>query len=503
MRVAIRVDASHVIGTGHFMRCLTLADALKLRGSQICFLSRNLPEYLRSMLTIEGHEFRPLNGGSIEDANTDGLFHSSWLGVSQKADARATIEALSDRSWDWLIADHYSLDAKWESALRHTAKNILVIDDIADREHDCDILLDQNFYSDLYVRYRGKVPSHCQLLLGPRYALLREEFRKLSVQAQVHVGTVKRVLIFFGGMDADNYTGRAIEAFAKIDMPTIHVDVVIGDQHKCREQIQIQCRRYGFWCHVQTSRMAELMASADLAIGAGGAAMWERCCLGLPTLAVCIAQNQRQQVVDAALAGLIYVPEDEDDFMEIISRHAWALIKNTHLRQLISNNCLQVVDGRGVSRVSSALEGYGIQIRIAESADSKRLYEWRNHPDIRSVSRNTKPITWEEHNRWFSAALASADKIVLIGHHEELPVGVVRFDMHGDEAEVSIYLVPDNPLYGQGHGLLLSAERWLAINRPTVLKINAFVLDDNKRSQYLFLGADYQLKSTHYSKRIK
>ena len=181
MNIAFRVDASTQIGTGHFMRCLTLADALKQHGAKIRFASRHMPEYLRDMLVVKGHEFMLLDS-SPSDAISDGLSHANWLGTSQHADAQDTVQALSGQTWDWLIVDHYALDARWESALRQTAKNIFVIDDIADRQHDCDVLLDQNLYADMDSRYTGKVPAHCQLLLGPRYALLRDEFRQLREQ---------------------------------------------------------------------------------------------------------------------------------------------------------------------------------------------------------------------------------------------------------------------------------------------------------------------------------
>ena len=153
------------------------------------------------------------------------------------------------------------------------------------------MLLDQNYYADMQTRYVSKVPSHCQLLLGPRYALLREEFRTLREQINVRTGDVKKILVFFGGVDADNYTNLAIQALAELNV-TQSVDIVIGAQHPNREQIKQACIAHGFICHIQTTRMAELMAEADLAIGAGGSASWERCCLGLPALLLAIADNQ-------------------------------------------------------------------------------------------------------------------------------------------------------------------------------------------------------------------
>lgn len=501
MRIAIRVDASSQIGTGHFMRCLTLADALKQRRAQTRFVSRHMPEYLRDMLAVRGYEFMLLDS-SPSDAVSDGISHAHWLGTGQHADAQDTVQALAGQTWDWLVVDHYALDSCWESMLRQTAKNILVIDDIADRVHDCDVLLDQNFYADMNTRYTGKVPLHCQLLLGPRYALLREEFLQLREQAKPRTGPVKRILIFFGGVDANNYTGSALEALVNIGTPDLHVDVVIGAQHPFREQLEFTCAERGFFCHVQSKRMAELMAAADLAIGAGGSAIWERCCLGLPTLTICVADNQNKQITDAASEGLLYAPELKDELIIVVNRHVRALMENGCLMHVISRNGMRAVDGRGVLRVISNLGCSGIEIRAASHDDSQKLFEWRNHPTIRAVSRSTDMIDWESHQRWLASVLTAPNRLLLIGQREGLPVGVIRFDIRGEEAEVSIYLVPGVQRSGLGRDLLQSAGRWVTTNRPSVSKIHAHVLGGNERSQRLFLGAGYQVESTSYSKRL-
>lgn len=502
MNIAFRVDAGTQIGTGHFMRCLTLADALKQQGAKTRFASRHMPEYLRGMLVVKGHEFMLLES-TPSDEISDGLSHTHWLGTSQHADAQDTLHALSDQAWDWLIVDHYALDARWETVLRKIAKNILAIDDLADRQHDCDLLLDQNFYQDMNTRYTEKVSARCQLLLGPRYALLRDEFRQLRERVRPHIEPVKRILIFFGGVDADNFTGRALEALVSIGIADLHVDVVIGTQHPFREELEITCAEYGFFCHVQTTRMAELMLAADLAIGAGGSAVWERCCLGLPTLTICAADNQRKQIADAASEGLLYAPELSDKLIIGAKLHVRAFMENGYLRQAISRHGMQAVDGRGASRVIGSLGCSDIEIRVARHDDSQKVFEWRNHPTVRAVSRNPDMITWENHQRWFVSVLSALDRLLLIGQREGLPMGVVRFDIRGEEAEVSIYLVPGiQQQSGQGRDLLRSAERWFATNRPGVRAIRAHVLGGNERSQRLFLGAGYHVESACYSKRL-
>ena len=507
MKILFRVDASLIIGTGHVMRCLTLAKALAGTGAQCKFACREHPGNLIDFIRQQGFEVAalpmPKDRQPTEDqAEVSTLAHAAWLGCDWFSDADQTKVSANGIANDWLVVDHYALDARWESSMRNVVKKIMVIDDLADRLHNCDVLLDQNFYTDMSRRYDGKVPPHCQLLLGPRYALLRDEFRQLHEQVMPRSGRVKRVLVFFGGVDFDNYTERAIEVLASIGDQNWHVDVVIGAQHPHREEVEAKCAKHGFVCLVQTSQMAELMALADVAIGAGGTATWERCCLGLPALTLCIADNQCNQVANAAEEGLLYAPELEGDLTDAIGRHVRALLGNGYLRHAISRNGMRIVDGRGVLRVIGNLGCSDIEIRVASLADSESLFEWRNHPAIRIASRNSELINREDHHKWFASVQASPDRLLLIGQREGLPVGVVRFDIQGDTAEVSIYLVPNIQQPGRGRALLQSAEKWLSANRPRVNKISAYVLGGNERSQYLFSGAGYEVESTSYSKRL-
>ncbi len=355
MKFAVRVDATSQIGTGHFMRCLTLADALKKRGAHILFVSRNLPVHLRDMLVAKEIRFASLTSETTQ-LSTDDLAHSHWLGVSQAEDAQVTMQALSDQSWDWLVIDHYALDAHWEGALRAKVKQIMVIDDIADRQHDCDLLLDQNYYADMQVRYTDKVPANCELLLGPRYALLRDEFRKLREHTKLREGSVKRILVFFGGVDTDNYTGLTIGVLASLAVKGLYVDVVIGAQHPHRSEIETACATQGYVCHVQTTRMAELMAEADLAIGAGGSASWERCCLGLPALLVALADNQVNiaKALDS-VGACIYVGTLKTASAPIMRNIIVSLLNLQDKPSALSAKAYLIADGLGVERVCQEL----------------------------------------------------------------------------------------------------------------------------------------------------
>lgn len=480
---------------------MALADELQRYGAKIQFISRNLPQYLRDLLELRGMDLRLLKNGA--SPNLEGsLMHSDWLCASQTEDAIETKQALVGRRWDWLVVDHYALDADWEINLRHSVDHIMVIDDLADRMHECDLLLDQNIYEDMQDPYVGKVPPKCRMLLGPQFALLRNEFRRSTNNLRQRTGQVKRILVFFGGVDAANYTESAVQALSEIKGWALKVDVVIGVQHPKREMIEGLCKSHRYSCHVQTQYMASLMADADLSLGAGGSAMWERCCLGLPTLSVCVAENQRKQIIDAAERGLVYALPADDDLTSMFKNHISLMLENESLRALISKTAMRNVDGLGVSRVAAALIASKIKIREANINDSLKLFEWRNHKKIKSSSRSSASITWTDHQLWIAMVLADKDRALLIGEVDDIPMGVVRFDIEGATAIVSIYLSPEGIFRGQGHNLLFKAEEWLKEHHTGVNIIEAEVLGENAASQRLFFGANYRVQSIYYVKEL-
>lgn len=501
MNVAIRVDASNQMGTGHAMRCLTLANTLKQRGASVRFISRALPEYFRLRLTTAGHQLVML-GTNDEPPVQHDLAHSGWLGTSQVTDALATIRALENQTWNWLVVDHYALDSRWEQMLRQSAARIIVIDDIADRDHDCDVLIDHNHYVDPRSRYAARVPAHCLLLLGPRYAMLRDEFRKLRTRSQPRSGPAKNILVCFGGVDAQNYTGCVLECLKDIRTEDVRVDVVIGSQHPYREQLLARCMELRFYSHVQADNMAELMSAADCAFGAGGVTTWERCCVGLPTLAVCAATNQSDQLGAAAREGWLCAPFLDAGWPDGIEKHIRSFLENDNLRSCISGKAMAAVDGKGAPRLARAMGCTGIMVRPAVLGDSRNIFNWRNHPAVRRVSNNADIIDWDAHQKWFNDVLTSPQRSLLIGYADEAPVGVLRFDKHIDEAEVSIYLVPDAGNSGRGEDLLCEGEQWVRRNMPGIKRFRARVLGDNIPSHRLFQATGYQTDATHYVKNI-
>ena len=299
MKIAFRADASIQIGMGHVMRCLTLAEELRRQGHQCLFICRNHEGHLADLITQKGVEHHLLRS-----PEPSGMFaieepkhaHSDWLGVSWQTDAAQTFEVLARDNTDWLVVDHYALDAKWEHQLAEAVGQVMVIDDLADREHECAVLLDQNLGREP-SDYEKLVPPTCKKLIGPQYALLRPEFSELrpACLERRRSPELKRILISLGGVDRTNVTGEVLEALANSALAEdAELDIVMGSSAPHLESVKKQASQLPFQATVSVgvNDMAERMSRADLAIGAAGGTAWERCCLGLPSILLILADNQ-------------------------------------------------------------------------------------------------------------------------------------------------------------------------------------------------------------------
>ena len=343
------------------MRCLTLARALRDRGAECRFICREHPGNLLEPIRRQGFEAVALPAQDEYAQHPDKedeqpLTHAPWLGSDWSTDAEETKIGVGETVVDWLIVDHYALDARWESALRSRCRKIMVVDDLADRSHNCDLLLDQNLVADMACRYDGKVPAHCSLMAGPAYALLQPQYAELHLRVRPRNGPVRRVLVYFGGADADNLTGMAIAVILSLGSQGVVLDVVINPANphsvSIRQQVEAQAQ---ITLHEWLPSLAPLMALADLAIGAGGATSWERCCLGLPALVITLAENQKATAAEQHKRRLIRWLGHKDEVSETTLAQAFKKVSDTGLLPDWTERCLKLVDGRGVERVCSHL----------------------------------------------------------------------------------------------------------------------------------------------------
>lgn len=352
MLVVFRVDASRVIGTGHVMRCLTLADSLRSRGVNCVFVTREHGGHLGGLIRGRGFEVIVLPLAPAVALAPDGYGH--WLGGGWEADADATVAALSARRPDWMIVDHYAIDERWERRVRPHCHSLAVIDDLADRDHDCDLLLDQNAGAE--ERYAGRVNDSCHLMLGPRYALLQPQYAELHAHPRKRGTEIRRVLVYFGGADAKDVTGMAVDALLALDRPDIAVDVVVEPTHpRARSLAERVAGHANFTVHGRLPTLAPLILAADLAIGAGGATTWDRCCLGLPTLVITIADNQTAAAAELHRQGLVRWLGHHSHVNSEALREELRRVLGEEITDTWSKRCSELVDGRGASRVVDEL----------------------------------------------------------------------------------------------------------------------------------------------------
>lgn len=359
MKIIIRTDASLQIGTGHVMRCLTLAEALKQKGAEVSFICRAHSGNLISFIKGKGFNVFSLGLPNKEIDNVKELepqlFHSEWLGSTQKKDSQQCREVLEQIKPDWLIVDHYAIDQAWQVSLKDLYSKLMVIDDLADRFHKCDVLLDQTFERDK-EDYRPLVPSHCQLLLGSQYALLRPEFsqwREYSLKRRAQP-EFKSLLITMGGVDAENVTGQVLEVLKTCDLPDdLKIKVIMGSTAPNLLQVidTAELMPYPTEVMIGVANMAELMANADFAIGAAGATTWERCALGLPAIHVVLAGNQKDIALTLVKQGVAEAVEKNNlqkDLPKIV-------VSSLSKLGLLSKNAALIVDGHGCQQVAEAM----------------------------------------------------------------------------------------------------------------------------------------------------
>lgn len=346
--IAIRADASSLIGTGHIMRCLTLADHLSQEGAQCHFIIRHAPPALLDLIKRRHHTVHTLTEGPHYTKRSEDNAHASWLETTWEQDAEDTNDILQAIQPEWLIVDHYALDARWQKRAIPASCKLLVIDDLFDRPHLADILLDQNLGREP-IAYKGLVPAHCKVLLGPQYALLRPEFkewRERSLKRRKEP-KLENILITLGGADADNITGWLLEALETFDdIAKLKVIVVLGASSPHIEAVNATAYNVSYDVEVlqNVENMAELMTKADLCFGAAGSTSWERACLGLPSAIFCLAENQREASQQLELIGEVKLltinkPKEIAEVLINFQNHDVA----THLSKIIDGSSTKLL----------------------------------------------------------------------------------------------------------------------------------------------------------------
>lgn len=483
MNIVFRADASIQIGSGHVMRCLTLATMLREQNHCIFFLSQVLPGNFNSLIQRQGFEVIALPDEAI------------------KLEQEKVANILKKINPEWLVIDHYDIDIQWEKFMRPFCQKIMVIDDMANRKHDCDLLLDQNLQlqSD---RYKNLVSTSCELLLGTKFFLLRSEF--LTVRQDVKERSfLKNIFVFFGGGNCVDIIEKVLNGILKSKFSGM-INVVLGKNNSKAETIEKNFTQKKFiFFYREVDNMAYLMNQADLCIGAGGTNSWERCFLGLPSLIIITAENQISIATAlAAMNAAQYLGNAKKVSAKLISTAINAVILNSSILNNLSENAKNLVDGGGTERVMKKIMSE-IYLRKATLDDVTPIFKLRNHPVIRKNSFSSEEIIFSKHETWFNNVLQnSARQLLIANNFQHELVGVVRFDFEENFTEVSIYVNPD--MHGRGYGtkILSQGIEWIVKNYRCN-RIIAKVKAENIASQKLFLKTGFVKKNTYFEKIIK
>ena len=463
--IAIRADASTRMGTGHVMRCLTLAAKLQGDFHRVIFLCKQHLGHLNEFIENAGFEIITLSE-PINDLTTE-QNEQHWLGCHYQDDAKECIQQLKELKLahiDLLIIDHYSLDHQWQDILKPLCEKIMVIDDLANRKHHCDILLDQTFGRTLQD-YQPLTPKHCTLLLGKQYMLLREEFYQTRVLAQAKRLSLQEsgpnhVLISLGGTDPDNIASSILSWLIsmKADYNELEVCLVANDNSNFLNELNTLAKNHP-WVKIVTNpaSMAELMLNADLAIGSSGATAWERCCLGLPSLSIISANNQQLVSKNLMDAGAIISLGCFKALTEQIFKHAFAKLFNDkeHYQEMVQQS-FSCCDGLGAGRVTKHVLQIisTVELTLATIKDKEITFEWQSDKNIRRYFNQPTVPTKTEHNHWFESNLADPTSSLYIINHHKVAVGTLRLDeQKTDEYVISILIAPS----AQGKGIGLKA----------------------------------------------
>lgn len=361
INVVFRADASIYIGSGHIMRCLVLAQTLISKWDARCvFVMKAHERHLADLVALNGIDFVLL---PLELGHSFDLFnYATWVGGGAEADAVLTKDAaevyFDSTEIDWVVVDHYGLDKSWESLFAKSGVQVAVIDDLVNRHHVADILIDQTC-GRASQEYQGLIPSYTTCLTGESFSLLRPEFcmqREASLRRKRDFQVVKKVVLSFGSTDPGNVTPEVLKSLAPFFVKHDACAVVIISStapHLVELKSLIAKLPYPAELHIDSNNVAKLLVESDVAVGAAGSATWERCALGVPTLLIQTAENQSEVVKRVCQFGAAQAFYGSLDSAEIVD----ALESVVENYRAISSRACQLIDGLGSSRIVEHFKG--------------------------------------------------------------------------------------------------------------------------------------------------
>jgi UDP-2,4-diacetamido-2,4,6-trideoxy-beta-L-altropyranose hydrolase len=476
----IRADATSESGTGHVMRCLALAQVWQAAGGRVVFISHCESRALRQRLRAAGIDL-----SSLAKPHPDSFDWHFTKGIVDR------LKSSAPKGRPWLVVDGYHFDAGYQKSIKAAGYKLLWIDDYGHAAHYyADLVLNQNISADpsCYVNRE----TYTQLLLGPRYAMLRREFERWRGWQREIPATAGKVLVTLGGADPDNVTLKVIQALQQLDVHGLEACVIVGtaNPHLALLQQEIGADSK---LHLlkNVADMSDLMAWADVAISAGGSTCWELAFMGLPNIIIIAAENQRANAEVLGREGLgLNLGWHQNLSVKRLSSQLQQLMLNSNSRFLMSQRGQGLVDGYGGPRLCTIIAGQRLKLRTILAEDCEMVWKWANDYSVRAASFSEALIPWEEHIRWFQDRISRPYFYIAL-NQDDLPVGQVRFDPKGTEMVISLMI--DGAWRNRGYGVTLirTACKEIFLNSD-IKAIHAYLKPDNEASRRVFIRAGFK-----------
>ncbi len=477
--LVIRADAGPTIGGGHIMRCWAIAQQWQRGGGKVLFVCGELPDSLRSRL-----------------AKSDCGVEMMNQAIGSTSDADLLAQIARDSNADWIVIDGYSFSIEYQRRVSSIAKRVLLIsDDDQPTIVTASAVLNPNIFARRAVYQAGDA----ELWLGSEFALLREEFRKFASKSDDLRLEVRRILVTMGSADQHDVTSRVLDAINSLRRKDLEIDVVIGGCNEHNLQTRETTGDSKIHWHYNVSDMASLMQQADLAVAAGGSTCYELAAAGVPSLIVTIAENQFPLAAELhRLQAAVCIGRHSEIDNHQLASGIREFLNDASLRQILSQNASQLVDGLGASRVVRRMFQKLIRLRAVQRDDALRLYQWQQDSQVRSWSFTPGPSNFAQHQLWLERKLADPECRLLISETESgTEFGLVRLDLVDDHAVVGLAL--DSQYRGcRLAPVVLAAALEQFAKKHSGREVVAFIKPDNVASQRTFASEGFEFARNEF-----
>jgi UDP-2,4-diacetamido-2,4,6-trideoxy-beta-L-altropyranose hydrolase len=464
-----RVDSSSTIGSGHFMRCLAIADAYRDIAGRSVFVCADVNAPCQQLADEKGIPIRRL---SSKTGSTD--------------DALELVAIASELAAGEVLLDGYGFDGKYRKFLRSKKLSVVVLDDSEQIPDETDLVINQNFHAQTIKKNTNDVD-----LLGLKYCLLGKKYFKWRNWKRKITDSGHRILICFGGGDNIDSIQKSIDAVVQ-HMPKFEMTVVGTGANSLVDLAESFSKTQKVSFHEYSASLDEMMAWADIGVGASGSMTWERAFMGLPSIAMSLAANQ--EPVGKAINELqigVYLGSADNVDVATIGKAISDLAGDISRRAQFSQNARQIIDGFGADRVAQFISREPVRLRRASMDDKKLIFDWVNEPTVREMSFTKDLIDWDTHCKWYKKRVDTTNCLLLVAHDgDDSAVGQIRFDIDQNQADVSISVSSDFRGRGLSRAILSQGLRRIVGFRP-IKRVNAFIQPGNKPSIQLFRGAGF------------